>query len=565
MNFQDIVGNRGRIGFESSKFHCSAYTDREAMKYLLLGGILILAWQDQKLSVPSAADQKKTETEIRSIFKEDFAKKTRDGKRALAQKLLKEAADEKNTTVARYVVLLLSRDLAVEALDILTLFSAIDQMAKLYDVEKPVLTGATFTSSGNALKIFSLNNAQKFASGPEDSSSLGDAYLRVAEDTLKERLIDDALSAAQAAEKYGKSAKAAAVVERAGQLTKEIPELKKEDESFATVITSKADDPAARLVKGRYTLFVVGDEKAGIENLLECSDEGLKNVARLEAAKPSTAEAMVDVAEAWLALSGKEDVLLHKRRYKNRARGWFDEAMKNAGGITKAKVERRLAELGKSDGPASPVPAKGLVGQWLFDEGKGTTAADTSGRGNHGTLNGGVKWVSGVSGAALSFDGSTGFVSLGVSGLPASEAPKTVAWWQWVDKSLNGYHMMIGFADIEKDMGLHSLYYNGKLGMNIWGGAYLAAIDPPPGNQWLHLVYTFDGKTNRLYLNGELKDTSTVSPLKGAVKRFELGRWGGSRPGAPADGHYAGMLDEIRIYDRPLSDGEVRTLARKRK
>jgi len=83
--------------------------------------LLLLQPQDQKLPVPSVADQKKTEAEIRSLFREDFAKKTRDGKRALAQKLLKEAADEKNSTVGRFVVLILSRDLAVEALDVPTL------------------------------------------------------------------------------------------------------------------------------------------------------------------------------------------------------------------------------------------------------------------------------------------------------------------------------------------------------------------------------------------------------------------------------------------------------------
>src|SRR5262249_55205185 len=146
-----------------------------------------------------------------------------------------------------------------------------------------------------------------------------------------------------------------------------------------------------------------------------------------------------------------------------------------------------------------------------------------------------------------------------------SEAPKTVAWWQWTDKVHDGYGVMIAFSDIEKDMGLHALYWQGKLGMNIWGGAFFAAIDPPPGNQWLHFGYTFDGKTNRLYLNGVLKDSSTASPLKGAVKRFEFGRWGGSRPGSPANGHFAGILDEVRLYDRPLSDSEVQVLAKKRK
>jgi hypothetical protein len=527
--------------------------------------LLGLRPQEQKLPAPSAADQKKAETEVRSVFKDEFAKKTREGKRTLAVRLLSEAADTKNTPASRYVVLLLSRDLAIEALDVGTILESIDQLSKLYDMGKPPLTGAAFTSSNTALKVSALNSAQKFATAPEDSGALGDAYLKVAEESLKEKSFDDALAAAQAAEKYAKAAKAASVQERAGQLVKEVPELKKEDDLFGKAILAKADDPAAKLVKGRYVLFVLGDDGTGIENLLGCSDEGLKSVAKLEAAKPASAEAMSEIAEAWIALSGKEEILLHKRRYKNRARTWFDEAMKNAGGITKAKIERRLSELGKSEGPPTLIPTKGLVGQWLLDEGKGTSAADTSGRENHGTLNGGVKWVRGVSGSALGFDGGAGCVSLGISGLPASEAPKTIAWWQWMDKDSGGYHMMIGFADIEKDMGLHSIFYKGKLGVNIWGGAFLAAIDPPAENQWQHLAYTFDGKTNRLYLNGELKDTSTASPLKGAVKRFELGRWGGSRPGAAADGHFAGMLDEIRIYDRPLSDAEVQALARKRK
>lgn len=314
--------------------------------------LLCLLRQDQKLPVPEAADQRKAEAEIRSVFKEDFAKKTREGKRALAARLLAEASDTKNSPTSRYVVLQLSRDLAIEGLDVATIADSIDQLGKLYDVAKPALTGATFTSNTNALKVAALNSAQKYARSPEDYSLLGDAYLKVAEDSLKDKLFDDAQSAAQTAEKYAKQAKATAVVERAGLMVKEIPELKKEDDAFGKAITSKADDPAAKLVKGRYSLFVVGDESAGIENLLGCSDEGLKNVAKLEAAKPVTAEAMSDVAETWVALVGKEEVLLQKRRYQERARFWFGEALKNAGGILKAKIEKRLAELGTGGGAA---------------------------------------------------------------------------------------------------------------------------------------------------------------------------------------------------------------------
>src|SRR3954470_18447018 len=112
-------------------------SQRIAMRRMIWLLALVLQGQDQKLPVPDAADQRKAEAEIRSVFKEDFVKKTRDGKRAFAARLLAEAADAKNTPTSRYVVLLLSRDLAVEALDVGTILASIDQLGKLYEVTKP--------------------------------------------------------------------------------------------------------------------------------------------------------------------------------------------------------------------------------------------------------------------------------------------------------------------------------------------------------------------------------------------------------------------------------------------
>ncbi len=50
--------------------------------------------------------------------------------------------------------------------------------------------------------------------------------------------------------------------------------------------------------------------------------------------------------------------------------------------------------------------ARGLVGHWTFDEGKGSIARDVSGRDNHGTVMGGAKWNMGIIGGALEFDGT---------------------------------------------------------------------------------------------------------------------------------------------------------------
>ena len=47
----------------------------------------------------------------------------------------------------------------------------------------------------------------------------------------------------------------------------------------------------------------------------------------------------------------------------------------------------------------------GLVAYWKFDEGSGTSVADSSGNGNTGTLINGPQWTAGRLGNALFFDG----------------------------------------------------------------------------------------------------------------------------------------------------------------
>jgi len=53
-----------------------------------------------------------------------------------------------------------------------------------------------------------------------------------------------------------------------------------------------------------------------------------------------------------------------------------------------------------------------LLAYWKFDEGSGTTAGDSSGNGNDGTLVNGPTWVSGRHGMALSFDGVDDYVEI---------------------------------------------------------------------------------------------------------------------------------------------------------
>src|SRR3989344_4345202 len=60
---------------------------------------------------------------------------------------------------------------------------------------------------------------------------------------------------------------------------------------------------------------------------------------------------------------------------------------------------------------AQVAPTSGLVAHWKFDEGSGTTAADSAGS-NTGILSGGPTWTTGKLGNALSFDGSNDAVQI---------------------------------------------------------------------------------------------------------------------------------------------------------
>jgi hypothetical protein len=54
----------------------------------------------------------------------------------------------------------------------------------------------------------------------------------------------------------------------------------------------------------------------------------------------------------------------------------------------------------------------GLSGSWNLDEGSGTTAMDTSGTGNYGTLMNSPSWVSGKKGQAVNFNGTNNYIAL---------------------------------------------------------------------------------------------------------------------------------------------------------
>src|SRR5439155_22493632 len=89
-----------------------------------------------------------------------------------------------------------------------------------------------------------------------------------------------------------------------------------------------------------------------------------------------------------------------------------------------------------------------------------------------------------------------------------------------------------------------------------WGAGNQTTVAPSAlaVNTWTHLAATFDGAAVRLYVNGELvASQAQTAPLVVASGTLQIGA---SSP--PGQG-FAGRIDEVRIYNRALSQAGIQS------
>jgi hypothetical protein len=213
--------------------------------------------------------------------------------------------------------------------------------------------------------------------------------------------------------------------------------------------------------------------------------------------------------------------------------------------------------------------AQGLVGYWPFDEGSGTIAKDYSGNGNNGEVRGiGVdtNWVAGKVKGAIQYLSTmnTGCVAQNAgfgkaSGLSTAlvnlpQGNFTVAMWVKLTTKITTFHLVTPYgvpscskAGIGGCDGVCSSL--GCIGMNIPNLAE---------DVWKFYVYVFKKDANQQlnYINGTLVNSSNLQGGDyGNISEIYLGLYWWSCLDASH-----GLFDEFRIYNRALSDSEIKAL-----
>ena len=241
--------------------------------------------------------------------------------------------------------------------------------------------------------------------------------------------------------------------------------------------------------------------------------------------------------------------------------------------------------------------SNGLVAYYTFDESSGTTASDSSGNGHAGTVYG-ASWATGHIGNALSFDGTDDNVQIPASGEAAPTQINDLSvgsislWFNFNGEPGEGGFMLpllyLGASPEVVDSNEGVLIELGHKGIEelqsnnseLFYTVTLAGSSEPvfcydsnfnlTAEAWHHFVVTVSSTENTGYINGEEisnryynfgdeSDSYFLNAVTGNILSIGYGRFAFRVAGQFY--YFDGLIDDIRIYDRPLTSAEVQELS----
>ncbi len=198
-----------------------------------------------------------------------------------------------------------------------------------------------------------------------------------------------------------------------------------------------------------------------------------------------------------------------------------------------------------------------------MDEGAGSSTHDESGKNNNGSIQGAI-WADGKYGKALYFNGDTdGVVIADADSLDVAK----ITMCAWINPSSfndpNNRHIIRKKAPSGRQYFLVIQATTHKIWANLSiDGAFKDAYSQSavPLQEWTFVAATYDGAVIQVYLNGV--PNGTPVPATGDIdpSTYDLliGRYNAPPGSDPNTFH--GIIDEVRVYDRALSQEEIQVL-----
>ena len=216
------------------------------------------------------------------------------------------------------------------------------------------------------------------------------------------------------------------------------------------------------------------------------------------------------------------------------------------------KLVAYLQQIG-GDETAAPSPIiPGLVAAYSFNEGTGTAVADSSSGGNAGTAANTTWTTSGKFGNALVFNGSNARVTIPDSPSLRLTTGMTLEAWVYPIVVDNAWRDVIYKGDDNYYLESSSTNASKLSGGGTFRSAPIYGAAALPINTWSHVAVTYDRANLVLYVNGaQVATGAATANIETSANPLQIG-------GDTIYGQYFnGRIDEVRVYNRALSAGEV--------
>ncbi|MFT4892882.1 MAG: hypothetical protein ACI8Z7_000671 [Candidatus Nanohaloarchaea archaeon] len=173
---------------------------------------------------------------------------------------------------------------------------------------------------------------------------------------------------------------------------------------------------------------------------------------------------------------------------------------------------------------------------------------------NNGTDNTSAGYVNGVYGQAKDFDGSDDHISLS-----PKDFSSTYTFSAWINLNGTSGNVFLHALDSDNTTSNPLIQYDGvDLQLYDERNGYDAQYTYTPSTGvWYHLVAVGTGSEGRIYLNGELKSTGTMT--SNSFNGNDVMEVGVTAYVDKTD-YLNGQIDDVRLYDRALSPVEIEKL-----
>jgi hypothetical protein len=213
-----------------------------------------------------------------------------------------------------------------------------------------------------------------------------------------------------------------------------------------------------------------------------------------------------------------------------------------------------------------------LVGYWNFDG----NAVDNTGNGNTGVLINNPTWVSGINGSALNLNGIDQYVKLPPNLIRTLASITISVWFKTTASGVIVGYQHSEYPELQRSyVSILSVGTDGKLWGSFWVTSWPSGVPSPirtwfnvNDGKWHNAVITATNDFQSLYVDGSLIGSISgaidgLAGLDGGILTYNylgLTEWGLWPAASGTWGFFNGAIDELRIFNSALTQGQVISL-----